>query len=367
MMNPGFETAYDSILQQVECINPVRYAATRNYTDGAVTRLSPYISRGVLSLNQVASVILKRYDKYQSEKLLQELAWREYWQRVWENKGDEIFTDLKQPQPGVMHHGMVRSVADAQTGIDEIDRHIRLLYSNGYMHNHVRMYIASIVRNIAGAHWKAPSSWLYYHLLDGDIASNALSWQWVAGSFSTKKYYCNQDNINEYTKTNQQGTFLDKPYSMLPGMAVPDVLKPTESFEGITLLPETTLEINEIPEKIFLYNHYQLDPNWRSAEKGLRILLLEPEHFKKFPVSQTVLDFIIALSANIKDICIFTGTQEDLYNKFPQAEFHFIRHPAFTHYRGTANERDYLFPEVAGYYPSFSAYWKKCSKYIPLL
>lgn len=164
---------------------PLGIAATRNYTDGAVTRLSPYISRGVLSLNQVASIILKRYDKYQSEKLLQELAWREYWQRVWENKGDEIFTDLKQPQPGVMHHGMVRSVADAQTGIDEIDRHIQLLYSNGYMHNHVRMYIASIVCNIAGAHWKAPSSWLYYHLLDGDIASNALSWQWVAGSFST--------------------------------------------------------------------------------------------------------------------------------------------------------------------------------------
>ncbi len=362
MMNPGFETAYDSILQQVERINPVRYAATRNYTDGAVTRLSPYISRGVLSLNQVASIILKRYDKYQSEKLLQELAWREYWQRVWENKGDEIFTDLKQPQPGVMHHGMVRSVADAQTGIDEIDRHIRLLYSNGYMHNHVRMYIASIVCNIAGAHWKAPSSWLYYHLLDGDIASNALSWQWVAGSFSTKKYYCNQDNINKYTKTNQAGTFLDKPYELLPGMSLPGCLSEQTALSLKTMLPENKPCISSKPEKIFIYNSYNLDPSWHQGEKGKRVLLLEPEHFSRFPVSHAVLDFILALAGNIPDIEIFTGSFTEIKHMYPEAAIHFKKHPAFTHYRGTAESPGYLFPSVNGYYPSFMSYWKKCEK-----
>ena len=72
------------------------------------------------------------------------------------------------------------------------------------------MYIASIVCNIAKSHWKLPSKWFYYYLLDGDLASNNLSWQWVCGANSSKKYYANQENINKFCFTKQKNTFLDK-------------------------------------------------------------------------------------------------------------------------------------------------------------
>ena len=83
------------------------------------------------------------------------------------------------------------------------------------MHNHLRMYVASIVCNVAQSHWINPARWMYYYLLDADWASNSLSWQWVAGSNSNKKYFANQDNINKYCLTTQKGTFLDLDYQKI--------------------------------------------------------------------------------------------------------------------------------------------------------
>ena len=208
MNQPAFPTQLSAIQKRITEINPIAYAKTRNFLTGAVTRLSPYLSRGVISLTQIQSSILERYSVYQSEKLLQELAWREYYQRVWQAKGDRIFSDLKQEQPRINHYQMPIAVLNASTGIQAIDEGIDDLYKTGYMHNHLRMYTSMLSCNIGGAHWLLPSQWMYYHLLDGDLASNALSWQWVAGSFSSKKYVANQDNINKYTGSNQTNTFL---------------------------------------------------------------------------------------------------------------------------------------------------------------
>ena len=83
------------------------------------------------------------------------------------------------------------------------------------MHNHLRMYTAAICCNIGQYHWLQPAKWMYYHLLDGDWGSNALSWQWVAGTNSHKKYIANQENINKYCFTKDENTFLDKSYAEL--------------------------------------------------------------------------------------------------------------------------------------------------------
>ena len=98
---PSFPTNYTDILDRLHSIDPVKYARTRNFVNGDVTYLSPYISRGVISLRQVADHVLQAYKPYQIEKFLQELAWREYWQRIWQSAGNQLFTDLKQPQPDV--------------------------------------------------------------------------------------------------------------------------------------------------------------------------------------------------------------------------------------------------------------------------
>ena len=195
----SFPTNYESILERIEAIDPIKYAQTRNYLNGRITYLSPYLSRGVISLPQILNSILKKgYPTKAAEKLIQELAWREYYQRVWQVKGNQIWNDLKQPQQDVAHHSMISTITKADTGIQVIDKEIKHLSESGYLHNHIRMYLSSIICNIGKAHWLNPSKWMYNHLLDGDIASNNCSWQWVAGAFSSKKYYCNQENINKW-------------------------------------------------------------------------------------------------------------------------------------------------------------------------
>ena len=363
---PHFPTDYPSILERLDNINPVEYARSRNFVDGAVTYLSPYISRGVISLQQVMQQVLKTYQPKQVEKFLQELAWREYWQRVWQSMGDKIFTDIKQEQSHVAHHKMVAAVGNAETGIEAIDDHIKLLYDTGYMHNHVRMYVSAIACNIAGAHWLQPAQWMYYHLLDGDLASNSLNWQWIAGTFSSKKYYCNQENINRYTHSNQRQTFLDRSYETITAMPVPGALQEKSNFYPNTLLPEKATPSMKEGLPVLLYNSYNLDPNWHAGELANRVLLLEPAHFKKHPVSDKVIQFITDLSKNIDGIQIFTANFEALKQIAGNSEIIFKSHPTCLHYEGTAEKYDELFPEVTGYFPSFSSYWKKCAKYAGL-
>jgi len=360
----NFPTKYHQIIERIDAINPIAYSKTRNYTDGAVTRLSPYISRGVISLPMIKNAILKKYNLYQSEKLLQELAWREYWLRVWESKGDKIFTDLSKKESEVQTNEIPVSIMNANTGIKAIDKSIRELYETGYMHNHCRMYVASIVCNIAKTHWLTPSRWMYYHLLDGDLASNSLSWQWVAGTFSSKKYYCNQDNINKYCHTDQRQTFLDKSYDELPHSEIPLSLRNMLLLTLETKLPKLPLPLINRNYPTLIYNSYNLDPLWYSGEKANRILLLEPSHFKKFPVNEKVLEFILALSTNIADIKIFVGEFQILANHTNNSKMIFKKHPTCNHYKGEAESYNYLFPEISGYFPSFFSYWKKCKKFL---
>jgi deoxyribodipyrimidine photo-lyase len=359
----NFPTAYTAIINRIENINPIKYANTRNYITGEVTYLSPYISRGVISIAQIAKHVLQQHEAYKIEKFLQELAWRLYWQSVWQNKGNAIFTDIKQPQTNVAHHQMVAAINNATTGIDTIDTHINLLYETGYMHNHVRMYISSLACNIANAHWLQPAQWMYYHLLDGDIASNTLSWQWTAGTFSSKKYYCNQENINKYTNSNQLQTYLDTSYDALQTLPIPTILQAQTNFIASTSLPKTTLPIIEKGLPILVYNSYNLDPLWHSGLQANRILLLEPSHFLQYPVSEKVLQFIINLSKNIQGIQIFTGEFFDLQKNFTN-EIIYKAHPTNTHYTGNAENNDGILKNLTGYYPSFFNFWKKCKPYL---
>ncbi len=365
-----FFTGYKEILNAVDAINPVKYAVTRNFTDGAVTRLSPYISRGVISGRQVLQAVLQKgYTSTQIIKLIQELAWREYFQRVWQHLGERIWQDIKQPQQPVLHHQMITAINNANTGIHAIDEHIIELYNTGYMHNHLRMYTASIACNIAQAHWLQPSKWMYYHLLDGDIASNTCSWQWVAGSFASKKYFCNQENINRYTGGSQTHTFLDQSYEEVMDMPVPEILSQTCSLELKTKLPETKLPVLDIRKPTLIYNSYNLDPVWRKENDANRILLLEPSHFKLYPVSKKVMDFILVLAENIPELQTYTGEINDivnLYNDDDAIKRMIIskKHPAFSHYPGVKDDYEWIFGEVTNYYPSFSAYWKKCERYL---
>lgn len=371
LSKPFFPTEYEEILLRMHNVNPMQYAKTRNFINGAVTYLSPYVSRGVISGKQVMETVLQKgYKSYQIEKFLQELAWREYFQRVWQSIGDDIWNDIKQPQPDVLHQQMVTAVDKAATGIEAIDQSIQHLYSSGYMHNHVRMYTASLVCNMAKAHWLQPSQWMYYHLLDGDIASNNCSWQWVAGAFSSKKYFFDQENVNKYAFSNQRHSFLNKSYEEIMEMPVPETLRPTNNLVLQTILPETTLPILDCSKPTLIYNSYNLDVLWRKDDDVNRVLLLEPSHFEKFPVSKKVLQFIIDLSQNIEGIKVVTCEIADIVSIYKNVSLEAKdciiskEHPAFRCYPGIKDSREWIFSEVTGYYNSFFSFWKKCEKYL---
>ena len=358
-------TKFSAILEQIDNIDPEAYGKTRNFIDGAVTRLSPWISRGVISTRFVMERLLDRgIPPKKMYKLLQELAWRDYFQQVWVHKGDEINSDMKFPQQNVAHHEMPCAVIDAQTGIEAIDEGIRDFYQSGYMHNHMRMYVASIACNAGQSYWKAPARWLYYHLLDADWGSNALSWQWVAGTFSRKKYYANQDNINKYCYSSQKKTFLDVSYEELAAMDIPGVLKDSCLPDLSTRLPQSSMNEWKPDLPVLLYNFYNLDPRWKEEIKANRVLLLEPSHFEMYPVSDKSIAFVLDLVKNIEGIKIFTGEYMDFVKTYKPEKVYFKEHPLNKHYQGVEEPRDWMF-DVKGYFPSFFGLWKKCEKQFP--
>jgi deoxyribodipyrimidine photo-lyase len=361
--NTIFPTIYDEILQRVRRVDPVKYSSTRNYINGSVTYLSPYISRGVISTKFILSEVLNRgYKPVQIEKFIQELAWRDYWQHLWIAKGDSINKDLKNKQTPVSNNSISKVIVEGKTNIIAVDKAIKQFYRTGYLHNHLRMYIASIACNVANSHWKVPAKWMYYHLRDADWASNALSWQWVAGANSNKKYIANQDNINKYCFTNQKNSFLDVSYEDLNKLEIPEILKNTPSIELKTPLPkQKEIIINEtIP--ICIYNFYNLDSLWKKDELANRVLLLEPSHFEKYPISQKTIEFIVNIAKdNIPNIKIYVGEFNILKTTYNSVTIYYKEHPLNNHYQGIEEPREWMF-DVKGYYPSFFSFWKKCKK-----
>jgi deoxyribodipyrimidine photo-lyase len=333
-------TQYQDILEQLNDIDPIKYGKTRNFINGAVTQLSPYISRGVISTRQVLDAMLhKGYKPYQMEQFIKELAWRDYYQRVWQAKGNAIDKDLKNTQAPIAHHKIPTAIVNATTGITAIDNGIKQLMDTGYMHNHIRMYVAGIVCNMAHSHWHMPAQWLYYYLYDADWASNALSWQWVAGSFSSKKYLANQENINNYCNTKDANTWLDKSYEELSEMPIPHILQDSTTLNLVTPLPKSTQPLNINNNwPIYIYNFYNLDPQWCTTNEANKILLLEPSFFEQYPISQATINFIMALANNITDIQIHVGSFDQLYTTHANT-YHYKEHPCNAHYKGIEHTR----------------------------
>ncbi len=360
MIEP-FTTDYKTILEKIEQVNPILYCKNRNFINGAVTYFSPYISRGVISTKQVLDRVLKKgYKIQQIESFVKELCWRDYFQRVGQHK--DLTLDIRQKQEPIITKEIPVAIIDARTGIEGIDKAIEQLYHTGYMHNHCRMYTASLVCNIAKSYWQQPSQWMYYHLLDGDWASNTCSWQWVAAANSNKKYYANQEYINKYTFTNQQNTYLDLSYEALERIDTPASLLSTQNFQPSPYFPAASdMKLdNSLPT--FIYNYYNLDPQWHKEEAGNRILLIEPDFFSRYPVSKICMDFMLALSKNIPGMQVYMGSFLSFTDIYTGNSIYFKEHPLNIGYKGIEEPRDWITDQVTEYYSSFFGYWKKVER-----
>ncbi|MDF5729444.1 MAG: FAD-binding domain-containing protein [Rhizonema sp. PD38] len=242
----GGRKAAQKVLQKVD---PARYGKTRNFFTGAVTRLSPYIRYGVLSLREIRDYVLE-HRHYQDEvtKLINELGWRDYWQRLYIKLGDGIWQDQEEYKTGYTPSQYAPNLADdIIEGTTErvcIDSFSRELREAGYLHNHARMWLAAYIVHWRRIRWQIGAKWFLEHLLDGDPASNNMSWQWVASTFSQKPYFFNRENLERYT----EGIYCRK--CSLYGHC---------DFEG---------SYEEIEQRLFPQGEFTKQPNSQNWQRG---------------------------------------------------------------------------------------------------
>ena len=208
---------------RIAAVQPAAYARTRNALDGAVSGLSPYLTHGFVSLSEVLAGVAKQHPLAVQHKFVFELGWRAYFRHVWEHRGEGILQSLHQGllPDDAYARSLPADVRQADTGVPVVDQAVRTLYATGLLHNHARMWLASYLVHVRKVHWRAGADWLYGQLLDGDLASNHLSWQWVAGTGSVKPYLFNADNVARYAPVSwhSPGSVIDTAYEALDRMA----------------------------------------------------------------------------------------------------------------------------------------------------
>jgi len=236
MLLETFPPTRQAALKRVSIVRPSDYARSRNAIEGAVTGLSPYITHGLLSLPEVLAGVTAKHSLDVQHKFVFELGWREYFRHVWAFRGEGIFESLREgllPQAGYSAL-LPADIRQAATGVPVIDTAVRTLYATGYLHNHARMWLASYVVHVRKVHWRLAADWLYGHLLDGDLASNHLSWQWVAGTGSSKPYLFNADNVARYAPApwHSQGSVIDQSYEALDRLARQPMHRPRAEHDA---------------------------------------------------------------------------------------------------------------------------------------
>jgi len=220
---PRFEPTRQAALSRLAAVQPQEYARTRNSLSGAVTQLSPYLTHGLLSLPEVYCAVNARHALHAQHKFVFELGWRAYFRHVWAHLGDDIHQSQRAGllPDSAYSREMPADVVEARTGIPVIDMAVRELYTVGYLHNHARMWLASYLVHLRKVHWHTGGQWMLGHLLDGDVASNYLSWQWVAGTGSSKPYLFNAENVAKFAPPDwhSPGTVLDTSYEAMDRLA----------------------------------------------------------------------------------------------------------------------------------------------------
>ena len=185
-----------------------RYAAERNFVrpgNEHVAKLSPWLQKRLLLEEEVVAAARERWPFAAVEKFVQEVYWRTYWKgwleqrpAAWSRWREAVprLTDALQGEQRVTWE----AAREGRTGIAGFDDWARELVATGYLHNHARMWFASIWIFTLRLPWELGAAFFYEHLLDGDVASNTLSWRWVAGlQTAGKTYLARADNIAHYT------------------------------------------------------------------------------------------------------------------------------------------------------------------------
>lgn len=201
------------------------YAFGRNTDPGpeqpsAVSKLSPYLRYRMMTEQEVVQAVQAQHSLAAAEKFIQEILWRTYW-KGWLEMRPSVWTQFQEERDrqrdSFPNARAIRNAEAGQTGIEGFDDWARELVETGYLHNHARMWFASIWIFTLRLPWALGADFFLRHLVDADAASNTLSWRWVAGlQTAGKTYLATADNIARYTN----GRFAPK------GLATTAVIPP---------------------------------------------------------------------------------------------------------------------------------------------
>lgn len=235
-----------------------RYAAARNTDPGpgrdtAVSRLSPYLRHRVVTEAEVVGAVLTQHMFAAAEKFVQEVLWRTYW-KGWLELHPTVWSRFLGERDALKRTGDVAAAERGETGIEGFDDWARELVETGYLHNHARMWFASIWIFTLRLPWTLGADFFLRHLIDADPASNTLSWRWVAGlQTAGKTYLATRDNIARCTDGRFAPRGLATQATALTEAPLPPARPlaplPTQAPVAPTLLLATSEDLH--PESLF--------------------------------------------------------------------------------------------------------------------
>ena len=201
-----FHTSREKALESLDIFinnDIVNYSLKRNYDFGPTERknvscLSPYISHRLINEYEISKKVLSKHPYQKVEKYIQEIYWRVYW-KGWLELRPKVWTDFTNDLNIIEESENYHLAINGQTKIECFNDWVKEIKEYNYLHNHARMWFASIWIFTLCLPWQKGAEFFMKYLLDGDAASNTLSWRWVGGLQTKGKHYLAQSwNISKF-------------------------------------------------------------------------------------------------------------------------------------------------------------------------
>ncbi|MDC2984194.1 DNA photolyase [Candidatus Pelagibacter sp.] len=270
--------------------NLSEYSRLRNFDFGPDKRsniscISPYISHGILNELEVIDKALKKFSFSKNEKFIQEVLWRTYW-KGWLELRPNVWTDylieLKIIREEYKDNKDYLNAIDGNTNIECFNEWVKELKEFNYLHNHTRMWFASIWIFTLNLPWQLGAEFFMKHLYDGDAASNTLGWRWVAGIQTQGKHYLASEwNIKKFTNNRFNNINLNenappKVSEKIYKAFLKDFSNPVSLDEQNLIIFDNNLsfELTDFKDhkfkKIYLVNNNNDSRNIKLSEKTLK-------------------------------------------------------------------------------------------------
>ena len=271
------------------------YSKLRNFDFGPDKRsntscLSPYITHGVINEKEVISKSLEKFSFSKNEKFIQEVLWRTYWKGWLELRSgvwDDYLLDLKRIKEEFQDNKSYLNAIEGNTSIECFNEWVNELKTYNYLHNHTRMWFASIWIFTLDLPWQLGAEFFMQHLYDGDTASNTLGWRWVAGIQTQGKHYLASEwNIKKFTNNRFENIKLN------------ENAPPIISVKNYTILHKTFENPINIEEKNLLVfeNNLAFEITDFAIQKFKKILLIDNKNENRnIKLSKNVVNFKVSL------------------------------------------------------------------------